>query len=194
MRIPLNYQRTEYDCGPTSVLNAINYLFEREYVPPEIIPKVLTATLDAYNSLGEYGRKGTSQTAMNYLSIWLNQFSFSKGLPLSTIHITGKAVNMLPDGLVVSTLLGGGAAVMRLMHSGHHYVLITGLSKESVELFDPYYITESSPESSYSVSDQECCNRRVPLKVMLTEGSSPYNMIPTESRDAILFFNRRPDL
>lgn len=29
MKIPLLYQRTEYDCGPTSLLYAISFLMER---------------------------------------------------------------------------------------------------------------------------------------------------------------------
>ena len=33
---PLRYQMTEYACGPTSMLNAVSYLFQREEIPPEI--------------------------------------------------------------------------------------------------------------------------------------------------------------
>ena len=29
MRNPLHYQLSEYDCGPTSMMNALAYLFER---------------------------------------------------------------------------------------------------------------------------------------------------------------------
>ena len=29
MNNPLRYQLTEYDCGPTSMLNAVSYLFRR---------------------------------------------------------------------------------------------------------------------------------------------------------------------
>ena len=29
MNNPLRYQMTEYDCGPTSMLNAVSYLFQR---------------------------------------------------------------------------------------------------------------------------------------------------------------------
>ena len=34
MKNPLRYQMTEYDCGPTSMLNAMSYLFPREAIPP----------------------------------------------------------------------------------------------------------------------------------------------------------------
>lgn len=34
MKIPLHYQITEYDCGPTSLLNGLSFLFEREEIHP----------------------------------------------------------------------------------------------------------------------------------------------------------------
>lgn len=30
MKSPLRYQISDYDCGPTSMLNAVSFLFERE--------------------------------------------------------------------------------------------------------------------------------------------------------------------
>ena len=32
MKVPLRYQNTEYDCGTTSFVNALAYLFDREEV------------------------------------------------------------------------------------------------------------------------------------------------------------------
>ena len=40
MKSPLRYQFSEYDCGPTTMLNAVSYLIEREEIPPEIIRNV----------------------------------------------------------------------------------------------------------------------------------------------------------
>ena len=34
MKVPLRYQVTNYDCGPTSLLNGLSILFEREEIPP----------------------------------------------------------------------------------------------------------------------------------------------------------------
>ena len=34
MKNPLHYQLSEYDCGPTSMHNAMSFLFEREEIPP----------------------------------------------------------------------------------------------------------------------------------------------------------------
>ena len=45
MKSPLRYQFSEYDCGPTTMLNAVSYLFEREEIPPEIIRNVMLYSL-----------------------------------------------------------------------------------------------------------------------------------------------------
>ena len=34
MKIPLRYQMSEYDCGPTALLNAMSFLFDRAEIPP----------------------------------------------------------------------------------------------------------------------------------------------------------------
>lgn len=72
---PLHYQLTEYDCGPTAMLDAISYLFQREEIPPEIIRNVMLYCLDCYNMEGTPGKSGTSHMAMMFLSNWLKQFS-----------------------------------------------------------------------------------------------------------------------
>lgn len=50
MKSPLRYQFSEYDCGPTTMLNAVSYLFEREEIPPEIIRNVMLYSLDCYSN------------------------------------------------------------------------------------------------------------------------------------------------
>ncbi len=47
---PLHYKRSEYDCGPTAMLNGISYLFEREEIPPEVIRNIMLYSLDCYNA------------------------------------------------------------------------------------------------------------------------------------------------
>ena len=41
MKTPLRYQMSEYDCGPTAMLDAVSFLFEREEIPPEIIRNIM---------------------------------------------------------------------------------------------------------------------------------------------------------
>ncbi len=46
MENPLRHQMTEYDCGPTSMLNAVSFLFPRKEIPPEIIRSIMLYCLD----------------------------------------------------------------------------------------------------------------------------------------------------
>ena len=62
---PLHYQLSEYDCGPTAILDAISYLFPREEIPPEIIRNVMLYCLDCYNTEGCPGKSGTSHMEYN---------------------------------------------------------------------------------------------------------------------------------
>ena len=52
MNNPLRYQMTEYDCGPTSMLNAVSYLFPREEIPPEIVRSIMIYCLDCFGTDG----------------------------------------------------------------------------------------------------------------------------------------------
>jgi hypothetical protein len=67
MKNPLSYQATEFDCGPTTLTNAISYLFKREEIPPDVIKHIVLYSLDAYNCKGEFGKSGTSGMAMMFL-------------------------------------------------------------------------------------------------------------------------------
>ena len=49
MKNPLHYQLSEYDCGPTSVLNAVSFLFDREQIPPKILQKIRWNILYKYD-------------------------------------------------------------------------------------------------------------------------------------------------
>ena len=71
MNNPLRYQMTEYDCGPTSMLNAVSYLFQREEIPPEIVRSIMLYCLDCFGADGACGKCGTSCTAMMFLSNWI---------------------------------------------------------------------------------------------------------------------------
>ena len=74
MKNRLIYQSSCYDCGPTSVLNGIRYLFEREKIPPVIIKKIFAMGLDAFNENGEPGKSGTSKESMRYMADWFNDY------------------------------------------------------------------------------------------------------------------------
>lgn len=57
MKNPLHYQFSEYDCGPTSMQNAISFLFEREEIPPEVLRNIMLYCLDCAIAVKEFPEK-----------------------------------------------------------------------------------------------------------------------------------------
>ena len=96
---PLRYQMTEYDCGPTSMLNAVSYLFRRDEIPPELTRNIMLYCLDCFGEDGSTGRRGTSRMAMMFLSNWLNGFGKIGRLHISTQYLSGiESLSVGPGG------------------------------------------------------------------------------------------------
>ena len=196
MKNPLHYQLSEYDCGPTSMLNAVGYLFQREEIPPEIIRNIMLYCLDCYGPDGASGKSGTSHMAMMFLSNWLNGFGPAGHFPIISRYISGEAVNFRQNSSLRDTLRCGGAAVVRVDLEGWHYVLLTGIQEEQVFLFDPYY--REGPfagEAIQVVTDHPASyNRIVPTRYFEREIQAVYSFGPVEGREAVLLFNEKTKL
>lgn len=95
---PLRYQMTEYDCGPTSMLNAVSYLFRRDEIPPELTRNIMLYCLDCFGEDGSTGRRGTSRMAMMFLSNWLNGYGETGHLAVSSRYLSGREVNFSQNG------------------------------------------------------------------------------------------------
>lgn len=108
MKNPLHYQLSEYDCGPTAMLNAISFLFEREEIPPEIIRNIMLYSLDCYGSGGTPGKAGTSRMAMMFLANWLDGFGRVSEFRISARYVSGKAVHIGQESLICDALVRGG--------------------------------------------------------------------------------------
>ena len=81
MKVPLRYQNTEYDCGTTSFVNALAYLYDREDIPVELLKAIYKFTLDVEDSEGVVGKGGTSRSMQNYYqNILLNMLIKLKNL------------------------------------------------------------------------------------------------------------------
>lgn len=106
MKSPLRYQISDYDCGPTSMLNAVSFLFEREQIPPELIRNIMLFSLDAFSPDGAFGKSGTSCTAMMFLSNWLSGFGQAGRLPITTEYYTGERVYMGQQALLQTPSIG----------------------------------------------------------------------------------------
>ena len=193
MKVPLRYQMTEYDCGPTSLLNGISFLFEREEIPPEILRSIMLFCLDQYSLEGYSGTKGTSHTAMQFLSHWLEGFGETGRLDITSIYLHGGNVTLAGGSSLRNALTRKGVAVTRIDLDGWHYVLLTGAEDQNVYVFDPYLLKEPFPiPDVQTVYDHEYSyNRIVPLKLFESTELHPYSFGPYETREAVVLFNSR---
>lgn len=191
MKNPLQYQRTEYDCGPTSLLNAIGFLFPREEIPPDILRYVMMYTLDSYSSKGEAYKNGTSRMAMLFLSNWFEQYAKATGFPLISEYLSGDQVHLGEYSRITEALRQGGTAVVRLLYGCEHYVTLTGFSQGSIALFDPYYRLRPFKQKGITLVKGKpySANRRVEKEIFEKEAPSCYSLGPVGLREAVLFFN-----
>ena len=149
-KTPLSYQITEYDCGQTTFLNALRYLFKRAEIDPEVIKTIMQTTLDVNNRKGEIGKGGTSIYAIEFLSNWINNISKRSRMKMKTKILIGEKVDIHSEELK-ECLEKGGVAILRVWQSDEHYVLCTKIDEEYVYLFDPYYLN-----INYYDKDKEC--------------------------------------
>lgn len=193
MKNPLHYQLSEYDCGPTTMLNAISFLFEREEISPTVIRNIMLYCLDCYDGDGVMGKKGTSCAAMMFLSNWLNGYGKIGQLPVSSSYLAGKDVWIGRDSLVNDALTRGGAVVIRLYYECAHYVLLTGIQDGRILMFDPYYVEEEYEESGIvQVKDEPFrYNRIVDAERFNQETTELYALGPIPEREAVIVYNDR---
>lgn len=188
MKIPLNYQRTEYDCGPTAFLNALNFLFEREEIPPDALRYVAAYCLDSYNEKGEACKDGTSRMAMSFLAGWLDQYGKATGFPISCEYLENERVKINSESRLVEALRRGAAVVLRLYLRSPHYVTLTGIDGESALVFDPYYAP--NPEDSVeALNDPFLANRKIPFSQLDNPDKSLYSTGEIDSRAAVIIYN-----
>ena len=192
MKNPLSYQITEYDCGPSTMMNAISYLFKREDIPPDVVKYIMLYSLDVYNEKGEFGKMGTSGMAMLFLSNWLNQFGKVKSFPVHCEFLTGESVYIGQTSKLVAGIQQGGVAVVRLMYGCWHYVLLTGADERYIYLFDPYYRRQPFriPGVELVHGHPARMNRKVAWDVLNSEGKGVYALGPIVTREATVIFNR----
>jgi hypothetical protein len=191
MKNPLSYQSTEYDCGPTTLMNAISYLYNREEIPPEIIKTIMLYCLDGFNKKGEAGKSGTTAMAVSFLSNWLNQYGKIKKFPIETEFLNPEDVYISRDSRIGACLQQGGAVVSRVMLGCWHYVLLTAIDDEYIYLFDPYYRKNPFKEDGVDIikDNPTKWNRRVKISVMNGTGKENYALGQMDTRESLILFN-----
>jgi hypothetical protein len=192
MKSPLSYQITEYDCGPTSMLNAVNYLFHRKDISPDVVKNIMLYCLDSYNKKGEAYKSGTTGMAMIFLANWLNQFGKVKKWPILCEAINGETIQVSQNSKIAECLGQGGVVVARVMLGCWHYVLLTGIDKEYVYLFDPYYRVKPFVEEGIDIIKElpTKMNRRVQHSLLNSAGSGNYALGKHAERECILMYNK----
>lgn len=188
MKSPLRYQATSFDCGPTTMTNAIMFLFEREEIAPDLIRHIGQCTLDSYDQNGYCGRYGTSGAAIRYFAAWFNELRYAGLMPIRSRFLEKEAV-FFGEGSEISTELKAGAAViLHVFFEAGHYILITGESEEGIRAFDPFFRgNEIQREGVQKVDDQPFSHNILLSKDVLNDtGRGYYSMGEIHTREALI--------
>ena len=192
MKNTLIYQSSNYDCGPTTLTNAVRYLFQREEIHPILLKQIWSMGLDAFSPSGVAGKAGTSKASMRYMSAWLNDYARQCQFPVHAHYLEAEQAIWSPDGEIRRCLLQGGCAVIRCWLEGvGHYVLLTCLlTQDTIGLFDPYdEVTDQGDPNIRFVSDRpKQLNRAIRAEILNGHEPSDYAMGTPEEREALLLW------
>ena len=134
---PLRYQATQADCYPTSVLNALIWLFERHELPGAILQHIYAYCLDGI----ERGLAGsyTSEHASLALVDWLEEFK-TRSFAVATKIIKGRDLHLRPSSEVLRWLRRGGVAVLDVCDTTAttHSILALAEGADHLGFWDPY--------------------------------------------------------
>ena len=195
MPIPLNYQISEFDCGPVCLLNALNILFDRKLIRPCLIKAIYNYSLDCVDTHGHPGNRGTSASAMRFLGDWMNEYGQNCHFPVLCKHLPAQDVWFGAGSPLAAELEKGAVAIVRCRLMVPHYVLITGIKDGWAEIWDPYHVEKTvfKKKTIQIVEDEPChCNRRVAYCQINGEGKGYYNLGTPDSRECMLVYNTDP--
>lgn len=184
-RTPLIYQPTKYDCGPTTLMNALRYLYAREELDPELEVGVYARTLDDFNDDGEYGKRGTSHLAIRHVIRFFEGYGKATGFPIRARVLTGTDVLFRPESAITAALRDGAVGVARVWHNhGGHYILLTGVENGRVLVFDPSATADTiDPDRVIAIDQPFRANRSVDPAVFNAEGDTTYALKNSNNAD-----------
>lgn len=193
MKTPFRLQASEYDCVPTTALNALSYLYHRNEIPPLAIQRIFMYCLDSVSSKQNLGH-GTTPYAVQLFGNWLNEFQKGKFRNEST-YLTGAKVSLGKNNALARTLNQGqrGVAMIRVKgdRSTWHYILGIGFEGDWLHAFDPYprprkKVPPNSYEFTKTAKDQEP-NLRIHRDWLDTlSNKEPYRLGSQNEREALL--------
>ena len=190
MKVPLRYQNTEYDCGTTSFVNALAYLYDREDVPVELLKAIYKFTLDVEGSDGIEGKGGTSRKNAELLTKYFVEYANNnKQFDIKCKILYGNDVTLEK---MENSLNDKGVIIARCWQDTEHYVLITKIDDNFAYLFDPYYLKED-----YYVGDKDVAivlhetfthNRIFNIERLFDESLKDFSLLEKSNRSIILMW------
>ena len=187
MKIPLRYQNTEYDCGTTSFVNALAYLYDREDIPVELLKAIYKFTLDAEGNDGVVGTGGTSRKHSELLAKYFTEFANKNdNFDIKCEVLYSENVTL---EVIKNTLKNKGVVLARCWQDAEHYILITNIDENFAYIFDPYYL----PEDYYIKDDfvaimlhEHTFNRIVKIERLIDEKLKDFSLLEKDNRFIIL--------
>lgn len=187
MKIPLTFQITEYDCGTTTLLNALLFLFEREEIPVELLKAIYRYTLDAEGVHGIIGEAGTSRRAVDKLSNWILNYTKTNDFQIKCKVLEGKEVTLAK---MKECLNNNGCIMARCYQGTEHYVLITKMDEIFTYIFDPYYVEEdyycNDSEVAVVLNQMFTHNRLVKNKRLFSQEQKDFSLMEIDKREVLL--------
>ena len=151
-------QITEHDCVPTSFINALIYLFEREEIPAEVVRRIYEYTLDVPKS------GGTTGYAIEFLANWLSSYR-KDNFALRTEIWSGSDVYFKKENSFLSKKKKKACGLLRVLWGGScwHYITIFYEKDGWVYCFDPYRGEKSTKNWEWlePSNENEGCNLKV---------------------------------
>lgn len=194
MKIPLRYQITEFDCGTTSLLNAISYIFNREEIPANLVHEISTYTLDNFDKDGNEFEGGTSVISLGFIQHWINQYVTFKKMPLK-VRLLEKDDAILAVDKAAKLFANKGCILASVwLMDVAHYVIITNIDDNFAYIFDPYYVEKdyfSNNDNIEIIKDMPfSCNRKIKLSQLYLENKEDYSLIKNDQYQELMIIER----
>jgi hypothetical protein len=135
VKVPFRQQASETDCVPTSLINALSYLFDRREIPPFVVHRVYRDCLDIESS------RGTSSRAIQDIGFWLNHYKEKryKDFAVESKFLTGEQVHLRRNSKIIRCINSNGAALLRVHLNRDVWHCILGFRSEGgwLHCYDP---------------------------------------------------------
>jgi len=194
MFTPLRYQASEADCYPTSVLNALVWLFERHELPGAALHHIYACCLDGIEH--RFGGAYTSRHASLAVADWLGEFR-NGSFAVATEIVEGPNVHLRRSGRVLSWLRREGVVILDVHVTTRttHSILALSAGPRHVDCWDPYVRGaryDYGRGSSLLETDGHAPNVRLAKAWLDSQRPRRYSLGPLAGRVAILIRRTKP--